>query len=40
MKTKIVFQILLLFLLYVLCIYFWNAEQAIGIGRPFVYSVF
>jgi len=26
--------------LYGLCIAAWQAEQSLGIGRPFVYSVF
>lgn len=31
---------LLLLLLYEICLIVWQIEQALGIGRPFVYAAF
>lgn len=33
-------KILALVILYGLCMLLWNIEQALGIGRQFVYAVF
>ena len=40
MTMRLFLRILLLIGLYGLCIAAWQAEQAMGIGRAFVYSVF
>ena len=37
---RLFWSILLLVLGYAICIVVWQVEQALGIGRPFVYSVF
>lgn len=34
------FRILLLVLIYLLIVAMWQAQQALGIGRAFVYSLF
>lgn len=39
MKRRIL-QILLLMSLYGLLVILWQAQYALGVGRPFVYSVF
>jgi hypothetical protein len=37
---KIWVQLALYVIVYFLCVLLWSAEQALGIGRAFVYSVF
>ncbi len=40
MNTRLILKIAILLALYGLCMLAWQVEQALGIGRQFVYSVF
>jgi len=40
MKSRLWLQLFLLVLLYVLCAFVWRAEQTLGLGREFIYSIF
>lgn len=40
MTLKLLLRILLIAALYLLSVLVWNAEQMLGLGRNFIYSIF